>query len=140
MTLFPVSREKVSSLRGWEVYSFSPSSRQSGIKPVLFQSSSVSECIVATKPAQNEETVKRPLHGLCHRSCGFLHPVGRESAIVHRARAEHQNPVQRLRLLFAGQHQYQPAALSRRHASIAVLAFAEGQPCTGHGAPIQRGA
>lgn len=70
------------------------------------------------KPAQNEETVKRLLHGLCHRSCGFLHPAGRESAIVHLARAEHQKPAQRLRPLFASQHQYQPATLSHRHASI----------------------
>jgi hypothetical protein len=62
------------------------------------------------KPAQNEETVKRLLHGLCHRSCGFLNPAGRESLVALRVRAEHQNPAQRLLPLSFGQNQHQLAA------------------------------
>ena len=97
----------MSSLRGWGGYSFSPSSRQSefcschpAYRGALWQ----------RRPAQYEETVKRLLHGLCHRSCGFLNPAGRESLVALRVRAEHQNPAQRLLPLSSGQNQHQLAA------------------------------
>lgn len=87
---------------------------------ILFRSSHprCRDALPPHRPARNAGNANHQPCDLCHRSCGFLHPAGRESTVALRARAEHQNPAQRLRPLFAGQHQYQPAALSRRHAPI----------------------